>query len=210
MVLVGSSAMSTRAVRVVARRHWESVVTETLFSLAVVGGENLVERLVQSSRFIRDHEDLRAIHQRSSRRFKEHAQLLHTNIIHVWGVEWRLRKTSWRPGVRCVTPIDGTENETMRGDVPVQGDGSGSKIHAGTSVSAGGSDLPKPHFQGSEDIVCGPTVEVPVQTGGPYLLGSMSDKTRSFARGTTKMTETVRGILSPPLEPSLLCDGSCG
>ena len=43
--------------------------------LTAVSGENPVERLVQSSRFVRDHEDLGTIHQGSSEDREERSQL---------------------------------------------------------------------------------------------------------------------------------------
>jgi hypothetical protein len=62
----------------------------------------------------------------------------------VAGVELRPRVTDMIFGSSTCNARDGTENETMRGDVPTQEDGSGSKTTPGRPTVPEGVTFPNP------------------------------------------------------------------
>ena len=93
---------------------------------------------------------------------------------------------------------DGTENETMRGDVPVQEDGSGSKTTSGRASVPEEATFPNPTLKEAKILCVLRPCRFPCKTGVPTRLGSVSDKTRSLLRGITRMTETVGGTRVHP------------
>src|SRR6266478_866637 len=106
-----------------------------------------------------------------------------TNITLVSGVERRLRATDMTSGCSMCNAHDGTENETMRGDFPVQEDGSGSKATPGQTSVPEGAIFPKPTFKEAKILCETRPRRFPCKTGVPTWSGFMSDKTRSSLRG---------------------------
>ena len=101
-------------------------------------------------------------------------------------------------GLSMCNAFDGTENETMRGDVPAQEDGSGLKMTPGRASVPEEVTLPNPTFKEAKILCVLRPYKFPCKIGVPTWSGSASDKTRSLSRGTTRITETVGGIRVQP------------
>src|SRR5258708_39213380 len=146
------SVTFSRTVKVVARWFCESVVTKTVLScwLSVVktlssvwfnpwgssGTTKTRERSINGAEKI----------VRNSPNFSE-------NFMHVVGVKRRPRKTDMTFGFSMYNAREETENETMRGDVPAQEDGSGSKTTPGQATVPEGVTFPNPTLKEAK-ILC--------------------------------------------------------
>ena len=189
--------MLARAVKVVGQRLWESAVTKTLFcrqsSMAkILSSDSLNPRGSSGTTKTRERSISGAAN------ISRDVPSFGVNTLLIWGVERMLRATVMTSGFSVCKVHDGTENETMRGDVPAQEDESGSKTTSGRASVPDAVIFPKPNFKEAKILYVFRPCRLPCKTSVPVCSGSISDRVWSSSRGTTRMTETVGGTRINP------------